>query len=344
MGLKLVIRRAGVFCVRLQKAHVRAYTRKTGTGKIVQVSEHDDKRKKAEQEWPVPHPMGLPHAANDPGLIARIKAQHGVVVPPRGWGLKMGSPKGNLPHVLAHFFDAKGRTQYIYHPDFTRHRTQAKFDSLQQVERAIPKIDAWITANIGKIPAREGGVAAILRLIRISAIRIGSERYAAREDAPTMGACTLNKANVSLHGDTVTIDFVGKHHKAHLKAIPDAGMARAVRALMRLPGDRLFQAQGPDGVTHITSSEVYSVMKSQWGISPKSFRTYEATRMASSMLLAMPQEPDRAKREKNVTAVCKEVAEHLGNTPACCRKNYINPAVINAYIEGYMENREEGAA
>jgi DNA topoisomerase-1 len=35
-----------------------------------------------------------------------------------------------------------------------------------------------------------------------------------------------------------------------------------------------------------------------------------------------------------VTAVVKDVAEHLGNTPAVCRASYIDPRVIDRFLEG----------
>ena len=40
-----------------------------------------------------------------------------------------------------------------------------------------------------------------------------------------------------------------------------------------------------------------------------------------------------------INAVVKEVAAGLRNTPAVCRKSYINPAVFNAWQNGALRRR-----
>jgi DNA topoisomerase-1 len=38
-----------------------------------------------------------------------------------------------------------------------------------------------------------------------------------------------------------------------------------------------------------------------------------------------------------VATVVKRVAEHLGNTPAVCRKSYIHPRVLSSYLDGSLK-------
>jgi DNA topoisomerase I len=50
--------------------------------------------------------------------------------------------------------------------------------------------------------------------------------------------------------------------------------------------------------------------------------------------------PARAGRQanRNVVRAVESVAERLGNTPAICRRCYVHPAVIEAYLDGSLLN------
>ena len=54
------------------------------------------------------------------------------------------------------------------------------------------------------------------------------------------------------------------------------------------------------------------------------------------MLAARALEPVARVSPGAVNAAVKRVAEHLGNTPAICRKCYVHPAVIDAFLDGSL--------
>ena len=68
----------------------------------------------------------------------------------------------------------------------------------------------------------------------------------------------------------------------------------------------------------------------------KDFRTWAGTLLAAYALgeRAACRTPREAKR--NVVAAVAVVAERLGNTVAVCRKCYVHPAVIDAYMAGAL--------
>jgi DNA topoisomerase-1 len=43
--------------------------------------------------------------------------------------------------------------------------------------------------------------------------------------------------------------------------------------------------------------------------------------------------------KRTVAAAIAEVAARLGNTPAVCRKCYVHPSVVAAYMEGALPER-----
>ena len=68
------------------------------------------------------------------------------------------------------------------------------------------------------------------------------------------------------------------------------------------------------------------------GFSAKDFRTWAATVLAAVGLADVEEDEvtsDTARR-RAVNGVAKQVARHLGNTPAVARSSYIDPRVLDA--------------
>jgi DNA topoisomerase IB len=70
----------------------------------------------------------------------------------------------------------------------------------------------------------------------------------------------------------------------------------------------------------------------------KDFRTWSATVRAIALLRATPLPEERSERALNacIVAVVKTIAAELRNTPAVCRKSYINPRVFEAWRSGEL--------
>ena len=50
---------------------------------------------------------------------------------------------------------------------------------------------------------------------------------------------------------------------------------------------------------------------------------------------------DQENHLKTITAAVKNVARGVGNRPATCRKYYIHPAILDAYVDGSLFARME---
>ena len=68
----------------------------------------------------------------------------------------------------------------------------------------------------------------------------------------------------------------------------------------------------------------------------KDFRTFAATVMAAWALHEFEQFDSQAKCKRNVRQAIETVARRLGDTPAVCRKSYVHPEVLNAYLDGSL--------
>jgi DNA topoisomerase-1 len=69
-------------------------------------------------------------------------------------------------------------------------------------------------------------------------------------------------------------------------------------------------------------------------VTAKDFRTWAGTMLVAEALRAMGAAATKREAEKNIVSAVDVTAKRLGNTRSVCRKYYIHPALIEAYLEG----------
>src|SRR3569832_2353083 len=81
-------------------------------------------------------------------------------------------------HLQATGRDARGRKQYRYHPDWRAQRDAAKYDRMVDFSERLPRLRRRVGADLRRpgMP-REKVLAAIVRLLEASLIRVGNEEY-----------------------------------------------------------------------------------------------------------------------------------------------------------------------
>ncbi len=243
-----------------------------------------------------------------------------------------------LGHLQATGRDARGRKQYRYHPDWAAARDETKFHRLADFGKALPRIHKNVKANLGRagIP-REKVLATVVYLLENVLIRIGNDEYARENDS--YGLTTLKDQHVRLKGDTVRFRFTGKSGVHHDVDIRDRRVAKVIRACQHLPGQRLFEYVDEEGaVRHVSSHDVneYIHEAASQEFSAKDFRTWGGTVTCCELLLREEPAPNEQEAKRRVNAVIKIVAGRLGNTVAVCRKAYIHPAIVAAYLDGSL--------
>ena len=266
---------------------------------------------------------------HDEQRLCRIKR---LAIPPAWTNVWIcPSPNG---HVQATGRDVRGRKQYRYHERWREVRDENKFERLAQFAKALPDIRRRVAQDF-KLPglARRKVLATIVRLLERTFIRIGNEEYA-RENK-SFGLTTLKNRHVKVRGAQVRFRFRGKSKRPHEVDVTDRRVAKVIAKCQDLPGQDLFQYVDEDGeVQDVTSQDVNEYLREIAGedFTAKDFRTWGGTVLAA-MALSM-QEAFQTKRQakSNIkTAICA-VAELLGNTPAVCRKCYVHPMIVEAYL------------
>jgi DNA topoisomerase I len=272
---------------------------------------------------------------SDPDELQRIRA---LAVPPAYADVWIcANPHG---HLQATGRDARGRKQYRYHAHWRKLRDHGKFDRVLAFGDALPGLRRRVRRDLA-LPGlpREKVLALIVRLLDDTLIRIGNESYA--RDNHSYGLTTLRTRHVRAERGRLRFAFRGKSGQEREVELDDRRLARIVRRVQQLPGQRLFQYLDDDGQRQpIDSGEVNDYLRDACGadFSAKDFRTWGGTVQAAGVLACTPlptQGGERAARAVLAAAV-KQVATMLGNTPAVCRASYIHPHIIEGWQEGAL--------
>jgi DNA topoisomerase-1 len=244
-------------------------------------------------------------------------------------------------HIQATGRDAAGRKQYRYHPRWREVRALAKFERMCDFGAALPKLRQRLRRDLARrgLP-REKVLAVIVSMLDSTRARIGNPEYARQN---SFGLSTLRNRHVQFIRDgRALLRFRGKGGVQHEIVVNDKRLARIVRRCQELPGQQLFQYVGDDGArSPVGSGEVNDYLREAMGgeFTAKDFRTWGATAKAVVLLSRMGGVRGRGEHacKRAITRVVLRVARELNNTPAVCRKSYINPAVFDAWRSGRLE-------
>jgi len=241
-------------------------------------------------------------------------------------------------HLQATGREERGRKQYIYHPRWREVRDQTKYDRLMDFARVLPGIRKQLRRDLKREGlCREKVLATVVRLLEVSLIRVGTEEYA--RDNKSYGLTTMKNRHAMVRGAKIKFQFCGKSGKEHVVEVEDRRVAEIVRACQDLPGQELFQCVDEEGQKHhVGSGDVNDYLGeiTDRDFIAKDFRTWAGTISTASELRCLGPADSETELKKNVVAAVKATAKSLGNTPAVCRKSYIHPAIIEAYLDGSL--------
>jgi DNA topoisomerase-1 len=270
---------------------------------------------------------------DDDATLKRIKS---LAIPP-AWTEVWICPQAN-GHLQATGRDARGRKQYRYHARWREVRDEVKYERMIKFGKALPQIRKEVDRALG-LPGlpREKVLATIVYLLEATMMRIGNDEYA-RENK-SYGLTTLRNRHVKIEGSQVQFRFRGKSGVHHDVKVQDRRVARIIQRSRDLPGQQLFEYIDENGQPQtIDSSDVNDYLREITGedYTAKDFRTWSGTVLAAIALREFEKFDSEAQAKKNVVRAIESVAEKLGNTPSVCRKCYVHPAVLDAYLDGTM--------
>ena len=267
--------------------------------------------------------------------IARIKS---LAIPP-AWR-EVWICKYTNGHLQATGRDARGRKQYRYHPKWNEARNETKFSRLREFGECLPHIREQVESDLKRpgLP-REKVLAAVVKLMELTRIRVGNDIYAAENDS--YGLTTIRNGHADVRGHTVKFRFRGKSGVVHEVSFADRRLSRIIQRCQDLPGEELFTYENDEGeACDVTSGDVNDYLRAitERAVTAKDFRTWGGTVKAVEELakLGKPGELSARARKARQCNVIKSVAAHLRNTVAICRKYYVHPSIFEADEDGFL--------
>jgi DNA topoisomerase-1 len=240
-------------------------------------------------------------------------------------------------HLQATGRDVRGRKQYRYHAEWRAERDQDKFQRLSAFARSLPAIRAAAKRDLARagLP-REKVLAAMVRLLDRTFVRVGDERY--RRENGSYGLTTLRNRHVQVAGDRIRLRFRGKAGKEHDLALTDKRLARVLRRCLDLPGYVLFQYVEEGAPRQVCATDVNDYLRTVTGAdyTAKDFRTWGATMIAVCALDGAEVPGSATAAARVVNDALRAAASVLGNTLAVCRKSYVHPGVVRSWLDGRL--------
>lgn len=266
--------------------------------------------------------------------IADLRRIRSLVIPP-AWTDVWINPNAS-GHLQAVGRDARGRKQYRYHSEYRKVRDQTKFSRMLSFGNALDRIRERVKKDLA-LPGlpKEKVLATVVQLLETTCMRIGNDEYA--KENSSYGLTTLHDKHVEISGSKLRFRFRGKSGQEQDIELSDARLARIVKQCRDIPGYELFQYIDSSGNRcRIDSSDVNSYLKEITGedFTAKDFRTWGGTGLAALAFEEIGKCENESAARKNVVEVIKRVASALGNRPATCKKYYVHPAIVDAYVSG----------
>ncbi|MCV3764980.1 DNA topoisomerase IB [Rhizobium sp. TRM95796] len=241
-------------------------------------------------------------------------------------------------HLQATGFDARGRKQYRYHPEWQSQRSGHKFDQLAAFGASLPRFRRRVARDLATGAENETGIlAAVAMLLDLAHIRVGNLAYARENN--TFGATTLLKRHVRILEDRIELKFRAKGGKRVQRTLKHPRLQKSLEAIADLPGRRLFAWRDAAGSDHaIDSGKLNAYLCDATGltVSAKTFRTWGGSVAAFSVAMAAIANEEAP----TVKLLCAAAAEELHNTPAICRKSYIHPKVLDLALPDGVAGRD----
>lgn len=280
---------------------------------------------------------GFTYIAAD-GSVIRDKAEleriRKLVIPPRWTNVWIcPNPSGHL-QVTAR--DARGRKQYRYHPRYRAVRDETKFGRMIAFSEILPLIRERVERDVA-LPelSRDKVLATVVWLLERTLIRVGNDEYA--RDNGSFGLTTLRRKHVTVSGAKLRFEFRGKSGVPHSVAVTDRRIAHIVQRCQELPGQELFQYLDDDGRRQsVDAGDINEYLRRITGrqVTAKDFRTWAGTTLAAAALRELGGFTSEKQAKAKIVAAIDQISQRLGNTRAVCRKYYVHPMILEAYMEG----------
>lgn len=263
--------------------------------------------------------------------VVAKKAIQNLYIPPAYRDVKINL--NQKEKVLAIGYDEKDRPQYIYNKRFVERNSKKKFHKMIEFGESYQKIMNSVKRDLySEGETKEKQIAMALMLVVDCGIRIGSEKY--KNENESFGATTLESRHVKVSGDTVSVDFRGKKGVQNKSKMRSKRLSRNLRIKKRTikKDDPIFTYRRGNCWYSLKSTDVNKYLKKFGNFSSKNFRTWVANLSFITEILKYDIPKSETQKKKNINEAVRKTAHKLNNTSSVCKTNYIDPYLIELYL------------
>ena len=239
--------------------------------------------------------------------------------------------------VRAIGYDKDKRKQYIYNKDYIKKQKDKKFNHMVNFGKQFSKINKKINEDLYSTKdSKEKQIAMILKLIMECHFRIGNDKYSKKYNS--YGTTTLENKHVKVKKDHVIIDFIGKKKVRNVCTVRNKKVVKTLKEKKRTleKNDRIFTYRSGINYYNIKSSDVNKYLKQFGKFTAKNFRTWGAN-IEFIVQINKFCKQTKMKTKKSINECVKKtinnVACKLHNTYSVCKSNYIDPELVNYFVE-----------
>jgi len=228
-------------------------------------------------------------------------------------------------------------------PKELRARWKVKKGQVETLANNIQSLRVNLTKDLKDENEKVFLTALVLCLMDKTAERVGNNESA---NNGHFGITGLKKKHVSIDGDKIKLQYVGKSGVEHDKEFTDAKLADCLKtAIKRSATDDVFVTS--EGFK-VNGAKVNRYLR-DFDISAKDIRGYSANKWVIEKLRAKDIAPEEKDRKKEFSAVLKSVAKKIGHGKATLRNQYLIPGLEKNYIEmgkiiDVSDKKERGGA
>ena len=239
---------------------------------------------------------------------------------------ELGSKFSQIPITKTRPRNAKAKDDAMTPEESARR--QKKVKAIRNLAENLGRLKTCVNKDLKSDEEKDQLTALVIWIMDRTAERVGNEESAKEGH---IGVTGLKCKNVTVDGNTVKLNYVGKSGVDHEKDFTDKRVAPMIKTLIdrcENPGDSIFVTSGG---FKIKADRVNRYLK-DFGVKSKDIRGFAANRFMEQTLKRTEKPSDEAERKKVFLNALKTVSDRVGHTAATLRTHYLLPDVEDAYI------------
>lgn len=246
---------------------------------------------------------------------------------------------------IAWGYDSKDRQQVIYSKTHIMKARKEKYCNLITFGEELPKIESDIDKYLKADKFTKNKIISlVLKIVDCCSFRLGTLKY--ENDNESYGITTITKEHLQFNGKEVIIKFIGKKGVENECTITNPLIVDNLKSLATL------QKKDPHIMTYQEAGEWYHIRHidinkflNEYGsnFTSKDFRTFRSNTMLIDLLRNEedPHKLEPPKRKKQMNAAIVSVSNSIHNTKAIAQKDYIDPEILELYVEHPISYRSK---